>query len=86
VNEAGGTMQEIVAAVNRFAGIIAQISTASQEQSTGIAQVNHAVTQMENATQKNAGLAEEASAAAHSLQEQAQSLTQAVAAFRLQTS
>jgi methyl-accepting chemotaxis protein len=86
VDEAGSTMQEIVAAVHQFAGIIAQISTASQEQSTGIAQVNHAVTEMENATQKNAGLAEEASAAARSLQEQAQSLTEAVAAFRLQNS
>jgi methyl-accepting chemotaxis protein len=86
VDDAGATMQEIVAAVERVSGIIAQISAASQEQSSGIAQVNHAVTQMEDVTQKNAGLAEEASAAARSLQEQAQSLTQAVAAFRLQTS
>jgi len=72
--------------VNRVDGMIAQISAASQEQTSGIAQVNHAVTEMEDVTQKNAGLAEEASAAARSLQEQAQSLTQAVAAFRLQTS
>jgi methyl-accepting chemotaxis protein len=86
VDEAGATMHEIVTAVERVSGIIAQISAASQAQSSGIAQVNHAVTQMEDVTQRNAGLAEEASAAARSLQEQAQSLTQAVAAFRLRAS
>jgi methyl-accepting chemotaxis protein len=86
VDEAGKTMQEIVASVSRVTGVIGQISASSQEQSSGIEQVSDAVTQMESATQRNAALAGEASAAARSLQEQARSLTEAVAAFRLQTS
>jgi methyl-accepting chemotaxis protein len=85
-DDAGKTMQEIVASVKRVTDIMAQISEASQEQSSGIEQVNRAVTQMEDATQKNAALAEEASASAQSLQEQAQTLTHAVALFRLSAS
>ncbi|VFR17723.1 Methyl-accepting chemotaxis protein I (serine chemoreceptor protein) [plant metagenome] len=61
-----------------------EISAASQEQSTGIEQVNRAVTQMDEVTQQNAALVEEAAAAAGSLQEQAVKLAEAVAVFRLQ--
>ena len=83
VEEAGKTMDEIVASVKRVTDIIAEISAASQEQSSGIEQVNHTVTRMDDATQQNAALVEEAAAAAQSLEEQAVSLTQAVAVFRL---
>jgi methyl-accepting chemotaxis protein len=86
VDEAGKTMRDIVTSVKRVTDIVAEISVASQEQSSGIEQVNHAVTQMEDATQKNAALAEEASAAARTLQEQAENLAQAVAVFRVDAS
>jgi uncharacterized phage infection (PIP) family protein YhgE len=83
VNQAGKTMNDIVDAVRRVTDIMAQISTASQEQSSGIEQVNQTVTQMDQATQENAALVEEASAAADSLRGQAINLEQAVAVFRL---
>ncbi|MFY9314955.1 MAG: methyl-accepting chemotaxis protein [Burkholderiales bacterium] len=83
VDEAGKTMAEIVAAVKRVTDIMAEISAASQEQSSGIEQVNQAVTQMDQTTQQNAALVEEAAAAAESMQEQAQNLVQAVAVFKL---
>ncbi|MER0172126.1 MAG: methyl-accepting chemotaxis protein, partial [Nitrosomonas sp.] len=63
--------------------IMSEISAASQEQSSGIEQVNQAVTQMDEVTQQNAALVEEAAAAAESMQEQAQALTQAVSTFKL---
>jgi len=62
---------------------MAEIAAASQEQSSGIEQVNQAITQMDQVTQQNAALVEEAAAAAESLQEQAQSLTQAVSIFKV---
>jgi methyl-accepting chemotaxis protein len=62
---------------------MSEISAASQEQSTGIEQVNQAVSQMDQVTQQNAALVEEASAAAHSMAEQAQALRDAVAVFRV---
>lgn len=62
---------------------MAEISAASQEQSSGIEQVNQTITQMDETTQQNAALVEEATAAARSMEAQAQQLTQAVAAFRL---
>ncbi len=83
VDEAGKTMQEIVASVKRVTDIMSEITAASQEQSSGIEQVNQAITQMDQVTQQNAALVEEASAAAESMQDQAQNLVQAVAFFKL---
>jgi len=83
VDRAGQTMQEIVTSVQRMTDFIADISAASQEQSAGIEQVNHAITQMDEGTQQNAALVEEASAAARSLEQQAAQLVETVAAFRL---
>ncbi|KGT96030.1 chemotaxis protein [Erwinia typographi] len=83
VGNAGETMTDIVDAVRRVTDIMAEIAAASDEQSRGIQQVSLAVTEMDNVTQQNAALVEEASAAASSLEEQASRLTQAVAAFHL---
>ncbi|ARP94305.1 methyl-accepting chemotaxis protein [Bordetella genomosp. 13] len=83
VERAGATMQEIVASVKRVTDIMGEISAASEEQSSGIDQVNRAVSQMDEVTQQNAALVEEAAAAAGSLQEQAQRLAEAVAVFRI---
>jgi methyl-accepting chemotaxis protein len=83
VERAGGTMDEVVDSVQRVAAIISEISGASREQSAGIAQVNQAVAQMDQVTQKNAALVEEANAASRSLQEQAGSLAQLVSTFKL---
>ncbi|MBD9642563.1 MULTISPECIES: methyl-accepting chemotaxis protein [Pantoea] len=83
VGEAGNTMGEIVEAVRRVTDIMAEIAAASDEQSRGIQQVSLAVTEMDNVTQQNASLVEEASSAAASLEDQAGRLTQAVAVFRL---
>jgi len=81
---AGGTMTEIVAAVKRVTDIMLEIAAASDEQSRGIEQVGQAITEMDNVTQQNASLVEEASASAASLEEQAARLTEAVGTFRLQ--
>jgi methyl-accepting chemotaxis protein len=83
VEEAGETTQEIVASIRRVTDIMGEISAASVEQSGGIEQVNTAITQMDEVTQQNAALVEEASAAAESLEEQANQLVQVVAGFRL---
>jgi methyl-accepting chemotaxis protein len=83
VDEAGRTMDEIVASVKRVTDIMAEIAAASIEQSSGIEQVNQAITQMDEVTQRNAALVEEAAAAAESLEEQAQVLSQAVSAFKV---
>jgi methyl-accepting chemotaxis protein len=83
VDEAGRTMQDIVGAVQRVSDIMRQITAASQEQSSGIAQVNQAVTHMDESTSQNAALVEEAAAAAASLQEQAEQLAHAVSVFKL---
>ena len=84
VAEAGKTMGEIVASVKRVTDIMAEIAAASQEQTAGIAQVNQAITQMDQVTQQNAALVEEAAAAASSLQEQANGLSEVVSVFRLE--
>ncbi|WP_411834781.1 methyl-accepting chemotaxis protein [Pseudoxanthomonas mexicana] len=84
VNQAGTTMGEIVASVQRVTDIMAEISAASQEQSTGIEQVNQTIAQMDETTQQNAALVEEASAAARSMEEQATALAHTVAVFRLE--
>ncbi|MEX3961379.1 methyl-accepting chemotaxis protein [Paraburkholderia sp. EG286B] len=83
VDEAGRTMTEIIAAVQRVTDIMGEIAAASQEQSGGIDQVARAVTQMDEVTQQNAALVEEAAAAAQSLEDQAGRLREAVAVFNL---
>ena len=80
---AGTTMQEIVASVKRVTDIMGEIAAASQEQSSGIDQVNLAVSQMDQVTQQNASLVEQAAAAAASLEEQAGQLAAAVSVFKL---
>jgi len=85
VQEAGSTMNEIVASVSRVTDIIGEISAAASEQSQGISQVNVAVNQLDQMTQQNAALVEESTAAAESLQEQARLLAEAVSAFKLNT-
>ncbi len=83
VDQAGTTMNEVVASIRRVTDIMGEISAASSEQSAGVSQVGEAVTQMDQATQQNAALVEEMAAAASSLNGQAQELVQAVAVFRL---
>jgi len=83
VEQAGTTMAEVVASVRRVTDIVGEISAASHEQSTGIEEINRAITQMDEVTQQNAALVEEAAAAAQSLQEQAGKLTQVVSVFKL---
>ncbi len=84
VAQAGKTMNEIVTAIKRVTDIMAEIAAASAEQSTGIEEVNGAVSQMDEMTQQNAALVEEAAAAAESLLEQATSMTEAVAIFKFE--
>ena len=76
-------MDEIVDSVKRVTDIMGEITAASQEQSTGIEQVNQAIAQMDQVTQQNAALVEEAAAAAQSMQEQAASLVESVSVFKL---
>ena len=83
VEDAGSTINEVVQSVRRVTDIMGEISSASDEQRTGIEQVNQAVTQMDQVTQQNAALVEEASAAAQSMAEQARALSDAVAVFRI---
>lgn len=83
VQQAGSTMGEIVTAVQRVTDIMAEISAASQEQTAGIEQVNQTVMQMDETTQQNAALVEEATAAARAMEEQATLLDEAVAVFQL---
>ena len=85
VQEAGKTMDEIVGSVRRVTDIMAEIEAASREQTQGIEQINQAITQMDQVTQQNAALVEEAAAAAASLQEQASGLSQVVSVFRLES-
>lgn len=86
VQQAGRTMEEIVNSTKRVTRIMSEIAIASAEQSSGIEQVNLAVTHMDQVTQQNAALVEQAAAAAESLEEQAQNLAQSVSIFRLDTS
>jgi methyl-accepting chemotaxis protein len=83
VDQAGATMNEVVASIRRVTDIMGEISAASTEQSQGVAQVGEAVQSMDQATQQNAALVEESTAAAMSLREQAQHLNQLVGTFRL---
>ena len=83
VDTAGMTMKEIVSSVQHVADIMAEISSASQEQSSGIEQVNIAINEMDQMTQQNAALVEQAAAAAESMRDQSTKLSQVVAQFRL---
>jgi methyl-accepting chemotaxis protein len=83
VDQAGGTMQEIVHSIQRVSEIVGEITLASSEQSMGVNQVGEAVTQMDQATQQNSALVEEMAAAAMGLNRQAQELVASVALFHL---
>ncbi|MFZ6820647.1 methyl-accepting chemotaxis protein [Undibacterium sp. Ji22W] len=83
VGQAGATIDEVVSSVRHVTDIIAEISAASQEQSTGIEAVNLAIIEMDGMTQQNAALVEEAAAAAQSLQDQAGELAKVVSIFKL---
>ncbi|ALV07867.1 methyl-accepting chemotaxis protein [Roseateles depolymerans] len=83
VDQAGKTMDDIVSSIQRVSDIVAEITAASAEQSSGVQQVGEAVTSMDQATQQNAALVEESAAAAESLRSQARQLVEAVAVFTL---
>ena len=83
VDQAGTTMRDVVESIRRVADIMGEISAASQEQTDGIGQVQLAISQMDQTTQQNAALVEEAAAASEQLREQASRLSQTVAVFRL---
>jgi methyl-accepting chemotaxis protein len=83
VAQAGATMEDIVTSIRHVTDIISEITASSAEQSQGIEQVNTAITQMDEVTQQNAALVEEAAAAAESLEEQAQNLSVSVGSFKL---
>jgi len=85
VRDAGATMTEIVASVQRVADIISEISAAAGEQSSGIGDVNGAVASLDHMTQQNAALVEQSAAAAEHLRDQARSLSGIVARFRIET-
>ncbi|QOY96819.1 HAMP domain-containing protein [Massilia sp. UMI-21] len=84
VEDAGKTMDAVVTSVRRVSDIVAEISAASSEQSSGIGQVNGAIVQMDGVTQQNAALVEEAAAAAESLQQQAATLVALVGEFKVE--
>ncbi|MEQ1720877.1 MAG: methyl-accepting chemotaxis protein [Nitrosomonas sp.] len=83
VNEAGKTMEDIVSAVQQVTVIMSEITAASLEQSLGIEQINQAVTQMDEVTQQNAALVEEAAASAESLEHQAKDLIGSISIFKV---
>jgi methyl-accepting chemotaxis protein len=83
VADAGQTMNEIVASVQRVSDIIGEISAAAGEQSSGIGQVNGAVTQLDGMTQQNAALVEQSAAAAESLRQQVATLGDVLGRFQL---
>ena len=83
VNEAGTTMETLVASFQEVSSLVSEISGASREQSQGIEQITTAVGQMDEVTQQNAALVEEAAAAAESLEEQASALVRVVSRFRV---
>jgi methyl-accepting chemotaxis protein len=83
VDESGKVLKEIVIGVKKVTDVMAEIASSSREQAAGIEQVNRAITMMDDVTQQNAGLVEEASAAAQALTEQATSLTKLIAHYRV---
>jgi methyl-accepting chemotaxis protein len=86
VDESGKALAEIVVRVKKVTDVMAEIASSSREQASGIEQVNKAITMMDDVTQQNAALVEEASAAAQALTEQASSLTQLIARYRVEES
>ncbi|WP_343730401.1 methyl-accepting chemotaxis protein [Duganella sp.] len=86
VDEAGVTMREIVASIQRVTDIMADIQAANSEQSTGIEQINQAIIQMDQVTQQNAALVEQSAAASEAMQEQARKLAELVSVFRVEQS
>ncbi|APW42301.1 methyl-accepting chemotaxis protein [Rhodoferax saidenbachensis] len=85
VGAAGESMQDIVTQVKQVAGLIGEISASAHEQTSGIAQINQAIVQLDNVTQQNAALVEEAAAAADSLNQQAGRMVNVVSVFKLDT-
>ena len=83
VDESGKTLEEIQSAVKKVTDIVAEIAAASREQSTGIEQVNKAVMQMDQSTQQNAALVEQAASASQAIVEQAYALSQMISGYRL---
>lgn len=83
VDQAGATMEEIVASVRRVTDIMSEITTASMEQEAGIQQINQAITEMDDVTQQNASLVEQAADASAALQEQASVLMDVVHVFKV---
>ncbi|WP_278534337.1 methyl-accepting chemotaxis protein [Delftia acidovorans] len=83
VDQAGQTMREVVTTVRNITGIVTEIASASREQSTGIEQVGHAVTDMDRVTQQNAALVEQSSAATQVLQQESEKLSRLTASFKL---
>jgi methyl-accepting chemotaxis protein len=86
VTQSGQTLEQIVTSVKKVSDVIAEIAAASREQSSGIEQVNKAVMQMDTMTQQNAALVEEATAATHSMADQARRLNEMMARFQLDSS
>ena len=83
VDKAGATMTDVVASIRRVTDIMGEISAASSEQSSGVAQIGEAITQMDQVTQQNAALVEEMAAAASTLKAQAQELVESVSVFEI---
>jgi methyl-accepting chemotaxis protein len=83
VQQAGATMHEIVASVTRVNALIGDIAGAGEQQQAGIAQVNQAIAEMDDATQQNAALVEQAAAAAAAMEEQARHLGQVFSVFKV---
>ena len=83
VDQAGATMNEIVESVRRVTDIMGEIMSAAKEQTSGIEQINEAISQMDQVTQQNAALVEEAAAASQSMQEQSATLAKTVSVFKL---
>ncbi len=84
VNRSGETLQEIVGSVKKVSDIVGEINAASDEQATGIDQINSAVSQMDKSTQQNAAMVEQAAAAAESMNEQARSLSELIGFFQVE--
>ncbi|MBS0309069.1 MAG: MCP four helix bundle domain-containing protein [Proteobacteria bacterium] len=85
VEQAGMRMGEIVDSIRRVTDIMGEITAATQEQTSGIEQISQAITQMDNVTQQNAALVEQAAAASHAMQDQAAKLARVVSVFKLST-
>jgi len=83
VGQTGEALERIVAQVGEITGLVTEIAASAREQSTGLAEVNSAVNQMDQVTQQNAAMVEESTAASHSLAQEAEELAQLVARFRL---